>query len=212
MHIADGVLSVPVLAVGSAAAAAGVAAGLWRLDYERIPRVAVLSSAFFVASLIHVPIGPTSAHLILSGLAGLILGWAAFPAILVALLLQAMLFGFGGLTTLGVNTVNMAVPAVVCYYLFGRGVRSGSPALVFGAGGAAGAFAVALGCAMASLALLASGREFLVVAEVFYVSHIPIIVAEGLVTGSAAAFLRKVRPELLRLPEYARLREGVEHA
>jgi cobalt/nickel transport system permease protein len=39
-----------------------------------------------VASLIHVPIGPSNAHLILNGLVGLLLGWGAFPAILVALI------------------------------------------------------------------------------------------------------------------------------
>ncbi len=48
---------------------------------------------------------------------GLLLGWPAFPAILVGLFLQALLFQFGGLTVLGVNTFNVAVPAVLCFYL-----------------------------------------------------------------------------------------------
>jgi cobalt/nickel transport system permease protein len=43
----------------------------------------VLSATFFVASLIHVPVGPSSVHLIMSGLAGLVLGWTAFPALFV---------------------------------------------------------------------------------------------------------------------------------
>ena len=47
--------------------------------------------AIFVASLVHVPVGPSSMHLVLNGLLGLLLGWAAFPAILVGLLLQAVL-------------------------------------------------------------------------------------------------------------------------
>jgi cobalt/nickel transport system permease protein len=115
MHISEGVLSGPVLISGGALAAAGTAIGLKKLDYDRIAQAGILSAAFFVASLIHVPIGPSNAHLILNGLVGLLLGWAAFPAILVALVLQAMLFQFGGITGLGVNTIIMALPAVLCY-------------------------------------------------------------------------------------------------
>ena len=118
MHIAEGILSAPVLIGGAGAALSGTALGLKAVDYERITRVGILSSAFFVASLIHVNIGPSSTHLILNGLVGLMLGWAAFPAILVALILQAFLFQYGGITVLGVNTVIMALPAVICYYAF----------------------------------------------------------------------------------------------
>ena len=99
MHISEGVLSGPVLISGIAFAAAGTAIGLKKLDYERIPRAAILSASFFVASLIHVPVGPSSVHLILNGIVGLILGWGAFPVILVALTLQSMLFQFGGIPT-----------------------------------------------------------------------------------------------------------------
>ena len=77
--------------------------------------VVILFLAFFVGSFVHVPIGLSSAHLILNGLLGAILGWAAFPAILTALLLQAVLFQFGGITVLGVNTFNVAGPAVLCF-------------------------------------------------------------------------------------------------
>ncbi|MCV6597055.1 MAG: cobalt transporter CbiM, partial [Mangrovicoccus sp.] len=103
MHIVDGALSNPVVIGGAIAAAGGIAMGLRSLDLDRIPTAGVLSAAFFVASLIHVPIGPSSVHLILNGLAGLLLGWAAFPALFVGLLLQAVFFGFGGLTVLGIN-------------------------------------------------------------------------------------------------------------
>jgi cobalt/nickel transport system permease protein len=118
VHISEGVLSPSVLIAGAALTTAGVAVGLKNLDHEKIPATGILSAAFFVASLVHVPIGPSSVHMILNGLLGLILGWKAFPAILVGLALQALLFQFGGITTLGVNTLNMALPAVVCYYFF----------------------------------------------------------------------------------------------
>ena len=118
MHISEGVLAAPVLLTGAALTIAGSAVGLKKLDYDRMAQVGILSSAFFMASLIHVPIGPSSVHLLLNGIVGLLLGWGAFPAILVGLALQAMLFQFGGITVLGVNTFNVAGPAVLCYYLF----------------------------------------------------------------------------------------------
>ena len=89
MHIAEGVLSPAVLGGGAVLALAGTAQGLRRLEYDRLVTVGILSAAFFVASLIHVPVGLASAHLVLNGLVGVLLGWAAFPSILVALLLQA---------------------------------------------------------------------------------------------------------------------------
>ena len=89
MHISEGVLSAPVLVSGGALAAAGTAIGLKKIDYDHLARVGILSATFFVASLVHVPIGPSSVHLIMNGIVGLLLGWAAFPAILVALLLQS---------------------------------------------------------------------------------------------------------------------------
>ena len=97
MHISEGVLSAPVLISGGALTVAGTAIGLKRLDYDKITHVGILSAAFFVASLIHVNVGPASVHLILNGIVGLLLGWAAVPAILVALTLQALFFQFGGL-------------------------------------------------------------------------------------------------------------------
>ena len=118
MHISEGVLSPPVLLTGAALTAVGVAVGLKKMDSEKVELVGVLSSAFFVASLIHVPVGPSAVLLVLNGLLGLLLGWTAFPAILVGLALQALLFQFNGLTTFGINTFNMAMPVVCCYYLF----------------------------------------------------------------------------------------------
>ena len=120
MHISEGYLSGPVLVSGAALAAAGTAIGLKALDYDRIAQAGILASAFFVASLVHVPIGPANAHLILNGIIGLLLGWSAFPVILAALVLQSVFFQFGGITSLGVNTVIMAAPAVAVYYLFAR--------------------------------------------------------------------------------------------
>lgn len=196
MHISEGVLSAPVLVAGAAVAAAGVAVGLKQLDEERIPRAALLSAAFFVASLIHVPIGPSSAHLILNGLVGLLLGWAAFPAILVALILQGVLFGFGGITTLGVNTLIMAAPAVACHHLFGRLIHGGQRVALAGAF-ACGFLSVLLAGLVVALALTFTEAAFFEVAAAVVVANLPVMVVEGVVTGFCVAFLRRVQPDLL---------------
>jgi cobalt/nickel transport system permease protein len=189
-----------LLLAGAAVAGLGTAIGLYKLDYQHMPRVAVLSSAFFVVSLIQVPLGPTCEHLVLTGLMGLVLGWAAFPAVLVALFLQAVFFPSSGLTTLGVNTVIMALPAVVCYYVFRSVVRSRREALAYIAGFAAGATAVAISGLLNAGVLIGAGRAFADIAKLVVVFHLPLAVIEGLVTGSVVVLLRKVRPELLDSP------------
>ena len=196
MHISEGVLSPTVLGSGAALAAAGTAVGLKKLDYEAIPRVAILSAAFFVATLIHVPIGPVAEHLVLNGLMGLLLGWLAVPAILIALFLQALLFQFGGLTALGVNTVTMAAPAVLCFYAY-RGLlrRQGTVAAV--GAFACGATAILLSGLLVAVALITTGEGFLRTAELVLLGHIPIMILEGVITLFIFLFLRKVKPEML---------------
>lgn len=212
MHISEGVLSAPVLIGGAALAAVGVAVGLRRLDYERVPRVAVLASAFFVASLIHVPIGPSNVHLVLNGLVGVVLGWAAFPAILIGLLLQAVLFSFGGVTALGVNTLIMGAPALACCLLLGPWLRRSRGPQAFALGFAAGALGIVGGCVCLAAALVFTGEAFHNVARLTVLAHVPVAVIEGLVTGSVVAFLRQVRPELLEAPVAAADRKGTAYA
>ena len=197
MHISEGILSGPVLVSGIVVAVTGTAIGLKKLDFERIPRAAILSAAFFVASLIHVPIGPSNVHLILNGIVGLILGWGAFPVILVALVLQAVFFQFGGITTLGVNTMIMALPAVCCYYLFGGLVCKG-PRIALPAAFACGALSVFLGGTMVGLALIFTEKNFLKVSYLVVAAHVPIMIIEGLITVFCVAFLKKVQPDMLR--------------
>jgi len=209
MHIADGVLSGPVLATTGALAAAGVAAGLRKMDWERVPRVGVLASVFFVASLIHVPIGPASAHLVMNGLMGLLLGWAALPALAAALLLQAILFGFGGFTALGANVFNMGLPALLCHYFFARPIRSStSPRRVFALAFLAGMAGLLFASTLVALSLYASGKAFLAVALVIFAGNMPVMVIEGFVTGAAVMFLHKVRPALIRPPVCSKAEGG----
>ena len=199
MHISEGVLSAPVLLSGAGLAAVGTAIGLKRLDYDRLMTVAVLSAAFFIATLVHVPIGPASAHLILNGLLGVMLGWAAFPAILIALVLQAVLFQYGGLTSLGMNTVTMAFPAVLCWYIFRR-YSLASPKTRSVAAFFCGFLSVLGAALLTTLALAFTDEGFVQAARVLVIGHLPVMIVEGLITAFIISFLAKVRPEILTSP------------
>ena len=196
MHISEGVLSGPVLVAGAALAVAGTAIGLKKIDYDHIVHVAILASAFFVASLIHVNIGPSSAHLILNGIVGLLLGFAAFPAILTALLLQSVFSQYGGLTALGVNTVVMAAPAVAVHYLFlpfiGR-----SPRLTLIMGLLSGMTAILLSSFLLGLALWFTDENFFKTSLAVILANLPVMVIECIVTGFCVSFLLKVYPEII---------------
>jgi cobalt/nickel transport system permease protein len=221
MHISEGVLSLPVLAGGAVCAVAGLACSLKKLPWNRLMSVGILSSAFFVASLIHVPLGPGSVHLIMNGLLGALLGWAALPAISVALFLQALLFQFGGLFCLGVNITIMAWPAVICGLLFRPFFPKGTEALPdargipspekfrlrrFFSGNrlrraaapfACGALSVLCSALLCALALALSGERFVTAAWAILLAHVPIMIIEGLLTAAVVATLARVLPELL---------------
>ncbi len=195
MHISEGVLAAPVLIGGGALTAIGTAIGLHRLDYDRIMHTAILTAAFFVASLVHVPLGPGSIHLVLNGLLGILLGWACFPAILVALLMQAVFFQFGGLLVLGVNTFNMAAPALLCGYLVRPFLARPRGRAVAGFAGGAAAILLAAVCMALSLAL--SDHGFLTTAQLTVAANLPIMLIEGFVTMFTVTFLAKVHPDIL---------------
>jgi len=198
MHISEGVLTAPVLGAGAVLTIAGLAIGLKKMDYEKLPEVGVMASVFFVASLIHVPVGPSAAHLILNGVCGLLLGWLAFPAIFVGLTLQAVLFEFGGLTTLGVNTFNMAFPAMILGYACGRFIKSPYRTVRVVAEFVAGAGAILLsGLLVAASLVLALGQSIDAAARVVVMAHVPVMAIEGLLTIFIVEFIRKVRPEML---------------
>src|SRR5262249_45446474 len=118
VHIADGVLAWPWLGGGWGLAAGLACFGAWRIRDDEIPRVALLTAAFFVASSIHVRLGPGSAHLLLGGLVGVVLGRRAALAIPLGVTMQATLLGHGGFSTIGVNSCIMTLPALLAWPLF----------------------------------------------------------------------------------------------
>ncbi len=207
MHISDGVLSAPVLAVGWIITAVFIALAIRGskkkgIEVEVIPKLSVMTAVFFVVCLVHIPIGPTCVHFILAGLLGIILGILAYPAIFIGLVLQAFLFQFGGITTIGVNTVNVGIPALIAYVIFERGMKSellssrgGFSAGVFGA--IAGGVAVLMVAVFTAGALIASGEEFTGVATALVVAHIPVMIIEAIVIGFIVTFLVRVKPEVI---------------
>lgn len=207
MHISDGVLPTSVVAAGWVITLIllAVTLGLSRKKgniSEQVPKLSVITGAFFVASLVHIPVPPTSVHLILNGLVGVVLGVLAFPSIFVGLTLQAILFQHGGITTIGINTVNMGVPALLAYAVFRAGAgkvktnRRVSEGL-FGA--LAGGLAVIINIVFLSLTLLSAGEAFTEVAKFAALTHVPIIIIEAVITGAVVSYLAKVKPELLPL-------------
>jgi cobalt/nickel transport system permease protein len=166
---------------------------------EDIPRVAVVTSFFFVASLIHYPLGPTSVHFALNGFAGVLLGPAVFPALFVGLLLQMALFGHGGVTTLGANTVMMGTGGWFAYHVFrlGQGVKFRGAEGAFGF--IAGALGVIVGMLIVALLLLTTGREFVGTVVIAAEAHLPVMVIEGAVTAYVVMFLLRVKPGILPL-------------
>ena len=199
MHISDGVLS-PQVWVSGYVITGGLVAYILakKTDVSEIPKLSVITAAIFVASLIHIPVGPTSVHFVLSGLAGITLGLSAFPAIFVAIALQAFLFQHGGVTTIGINTVNMGLPALAAYGVFLAGTRTNINGKYAIFGGLAGAIAIALGIALLSLCLLTTGEYLKYVVPYVVVAHLPIAAIEAIVVGAFAGFLLRVRPQLLK--------------
>lgn len=210
MHIPDGMLPAGVCVAGYALTAVGTALALKRINKlenprQEIPKVSLLTAAFFIASWIHIPMPPASVHLLLNGLLGALMGYFAFPAVLVALFLQAIMFGHGGLTTLGVNQIIMGVPAVFAAVLF----RNCYPLAVKKKGGftilgfTTGIIGIGFSLVFFLLVLLnfipanvdPVAEKTAIYATV--IAHLPLVVIEGVFSALVVGYLYKIKPELL---------------
>ena len=211
MHIPDGILPLPVTLGGYAASISICWLCIHRIRQREdpradVPKAALLTAAFFVASLIHVPIPPASVHLVLNGLLGALLGAFAFPAVLIGLFLQAVMFGHGGLTTLGVNGLILGLPALAAaglFHLRKRGIKPPTPRKTFLFGALAGSAAICLSVLLFALILVTSMPAHLSAAAersailALSLAHLPLAVLEGALTGLLAAFLLRIQPVLL---------------
>ena len=196
MHIADGIVSGAVLATGFGITAVLAAATMRNVDLEEIPKISVVTAVFFVANFIHIPFVVASIHLILNGLAGVILGKRAFMAIMLGVVLQAF-FGFGGVSVIGVNSVMLGGGALFAYGIWHcrHFVSFPNKEVVFGA--LAGGFGILFSGCVLALALVTTGDAFITAAELVLGYHMVLMVLEGVVTGACVGFLLKTRPNLL---------------
>jgi len=210
MHIPDGFLPVGVCAAGYAISIAAAAYSLKKINTSAVPtrdvpRASLVTAAFFIISLISIPVPPTSVHLLLNGLIGVLLGYFAFPAVLVALFLQAIMFGHGGLVSLGVNAAIMGLPAMVSAFLY-RNLKTkigtnwtAHTLLGFGVG--------ALGIGLSAVLFIITIVGFIPAnidaqaekAAVYASSliYIPLMFIEGIITALILNYLKKVKPDVL---------------
>lgn len=221
MHIPDGYLS-PVTCVAAFAAALP----FWVVSFRRlgkqlhtrmVPLLAVFSAFSFVIMMFNLPLpGGTTGHAVGMAIAAIVLGpWAAMVSVSVALLIQALFFGDGGITTLGANCFNMAVVgSLVAHWTYS--LIAGEAALTSRrrvvAAAIAGYFAI-------NAAALLTAVEFGLQPMLFHdaagtplyapyplsiaipammAGHLTFAgLAEMLVTGGLVAYLQRANPELL---------------
>ena len=133
MHIPDGYLSPSTCALTLA-----IALPFWWLAYQRakrllhtqlVPLFAVFSAFSFVIMMFNLPLpGGTSGHAVGMGIVSIVLGpWASIIAISLALLIQALFFGDGGISSFGANSLNMAIVGSLVAWASYRLLSAGAP-------------------------------------------------------------------------------------
>lgn len=206
MHIADGILPVSACVAAHAVSLAAVYRLGRKIEPEEVVRMGLLSSAVFVVSLIHFPIGGTSVHLGMFGLCGILLGRRAFPVVYATLLFQALMFQHGGLLSLGVNALNMGAGALAAAALWkAPRIPESLRALVCGV---VGLLLPAILMAV-EFSLAGYGKGFFVVASLYTA----VALVEGALTVTIVGFVRRVKPAVLaRVAACLLIVVGVAHA
>jgi cobalt/nickel transport system permease protein len=125
MHIPDGYLSpqtyIPLYGLFVSAAAIAVRKVKNAVSARNIPYLGMAAAFSFIVMMFNLPVpGGTTGHAVGSAVIAIIFGpWAAMIAVSVALIIQALIFGDGGITALGANCFNMAVfMPVIAYLIF----------------------------------------------------------------------------------------------
>lgn len=118
----------------------------------------------------------------------MVLGYYAFPAILIGLFFQAIMFQHGGLTTLGVNATVMGIPALLAFYLFKLHHLGGALAV-----SAVSVFFLLINNIPAYISAEAERASIYALT----IAHIPLMFIEGVFTAFVVLFLHKVKREML---------------
>lgn len=215
LHIPDGLLNFPVMAVTWAIAIGLIALALRKVQDEyqdrTVPLMGVCAAFIFAAQMINFPIpGGTSGHLLGGTLAGALLGpWAGSLVMSVVFIVQAVVFQDGGITVMGANICNMGLIGTFGgYYLF-RTIRNGIgrdklQGMVMGTAIAAWV-SVAIAAIVCAFELALSETVPLKVALIAMVSwHVLIGMGEALITVATVTFIWRTRPDLFyRAPRRA---------
>ena len=234
MHIPDGYLSPSTCAV-----LYGVAIPFWYTAFARVKRVlhtrlvpllAVTSAFCFVIMMFNVPLpGGTTGHAVGVGAAAVVLGpWASMLAVSIALLIQAIFFGDGGITTFGANCFNMAiVGSLVAHFAYraiaGRSAipssrRAAAAALAGYAAINVSAFLTACELGIqplffkdASGAPLYAPYALHIAIPAMMLGHLTFAgLAELIVSGGVVAYLQKTNPALLGQIPSSGTNQGVQ--
>jgi cobalt/nickel transport system permease protein len=172
------------------------------MDEERIPLVAVLAAGIFALQSFNLPVSMgTSGHLVGGALAAIVLGspYAAIFILTLVLIVQGVLFGDGGITTMGANIINMGViGGFVGFYSF-KGLMGATRSMNI-AGFAAAWFACLIPALACAVEMFLAGtfplREGLIAMGLY---HALIGVIEGLVTVIAIHLIMTARPDIVKL-------------
>ncbi|WP_338825825.1 putative fused nickel transport protein LarMN [Moorella thermoacetica] len=223
MHIPDGYLSPQTCAVLGAAMVPvwGTAARKVKatLKARQAPLLAIGAAFSFTIMMYNIPIPDgTTAHATGGALLAILLGpWAAAIGISIALAIQALFFGDGGILAFGANAFNMAfILPFASYYIYrllsGRtGLRSGWRAVAAAIAGFVGLNLAALAAAVefglqpllfhtASGVPLYSPYPLALAVPAMALAHVLIAgPAEGIVTGLVIRYLQRVNSGLLRV-------------
>jgi cobalt/nickel transport system permease protein len=236
LHIPDGYLSPATCAALYAGAAPFWYVSLRRMkrafNTQMVPLLAVFSAFSFIIMMFNLPLpGGTTGHAVGVGIATIVLGpWASILGISIALMIQAVFFGDGGITTIGANCCNMAIIGSLATYaiyrmIAGRAALTSARRVI--AAGVAGYLAI-------NLAALAAAIEFGIQPLLFHdasgaplyapyplhiaipammIGHLTIAgLAEMVVSAGVLAYLQRSEPSLLKRTAPGPLESGVASA
>lgn len=196
MHISDGILSSEVVITTSLISVGFLLYSLKNLKNRKIALISAMGAIFFISSFIHIPLGPTQIHLVLIGVIGIVIGSSVFFAILIALLLQALLLGYGGISSIGVNVFIMATPAFIIYlltkYRFLNFFNEKIKYFLIGA------IPVLVSTLFLALVLAFSKQEYEYASYTIILANLPAVVIEGFITIFLINYIKKSMPELLK--------------
>jgi len=209
MHISDGLMAPVIWIAGMAIALVFVALAFYKVDRNledrTVPYMAILAAGIFLAQMLNFPIiGGTTGHLIGAALAVFLLGpWGAIAIIFTILVIQCLVFGDGGITALGLNTLNMAIIGSLTAWgvmsLFPKKHKLPGIALAAWASVFFGATACAIELAISHAIDPSYGIDGLIALPSMMGLHSIIGVGEAIITTSVIAFLAKVAPETMSL-------------